>query len=251
MSIHTCIIRLPIVLSLAAGLLPLEVLAAPFPHRDATYPWLASAQGQSLLDAVPAPTGFSRVPTDAWGNWLRHLPLKPEGALVHQRDGQAIAYQRRHARVVDMDVLAHQECADAILRLRAEYLQSSGKTFRFSGMEFRSGTRQKFDGFLVRLFANKGTVHLDGEMKRPTDRQIRPGDVLVFGGSPGHAILVLDVAQRGDARKLLIGNGYMPAQEFHVLRNPAGGVWFDEADLATALRAPPPYKFNWTNHRRF
>ena len=25
------------------------------------------------------------------------------------------------------------------------------------------------------------TVHLDGEMKRPADRTLRPGDVLVFG----------------------------------------------------------------------
>jgi hypothetical protein len=40
-------------------------------------------------------------------------------------------------------------------------------------------------------------------------------------GSPGHAVLVLDVAKTANGETcFLIGQSYMPAQQFHVLQNP-------------------------------
>ena len=58
----------------------------------------------------------------------------------------------------------------------------------------------------------------------------RPGDVLVVGGSPGHAVLILEVAKGADGRVwLLIGEGYMPAQSFHVELGPEDGWWLWDA----------------------
>ena len=46
------------------------------------------------------------------------------------------------------------------------------------------------------------------------------GDVFILGGSPGHAVIVVDMVEdmRG-GKKFLIAQSYMPAQEMHVLRN--------------------------------
>jgi hypothetical protein len=52
-----------------------------------------------------------------------------------------------------------------------------------------------------------------------------PGDLLVEGGSPGHAVVLLDVARTADATYVLVGEGFMPAQDFHVELGPHGGWW--------------------------
>ena len=84
-------------------------------------------------------------------------------------------------------------------------------------------------------------------------REPQPGDVLIQGGYPGHAVLVLDVAVAPDGRRwLLLGQSYMPAQEFHVLKN-GDGVWYDAADLATerGLKTPEWPAFHVKDVRRF
>ena len=48
-----------------------------------------------------------------------------------------------------------------------------------------------------------------------------PGDVFVEGGFPGHAVIVLDVAENAHGERLfLLAQSYMPAQDMHVLRAP-------------------------------
>jgi hypothetical protein len=60
------------------------------------------------------------------------------------------------------------------------------------------------------------------------------GDVFIKGGFPGHAVLVADMAEStatGEKRFLLV-QSYMPAQEMHVLKNPAAGdgsPWYPAA----------------------
>jgi hypothetical protein len=57
------------------------------------------------------------------------------------------------------------------------------------------------------------------------------GDVFIKGGFPGHAVLVADMAEdaaTGEKRFLLL-QSYMPAQDIHVLKNPAapdGSPWY-------------------------
>lgn len=216
----------------------------------------ASRSLQTVQTETPAPEGYVRVETDGWGEWLRGLPVLPEGSPVLKEDGTPKPNQRAHHRVINMPVLPYQECADSVMRLRAEYLVSAHKTFRFSGMSFSKGSRGALDRFLRRLFVMKGTLNLASEMTTPPawEGRVQPGDVLVRGGSPGHAVMVLDVVQNGRSRKLLLGNGFMPAQQFHVLRNPKGGVWFDEAELYTpaGLRIPlAGITFNHNHLRRF
>ncbi len=103
------------------------------------------------------------------------------------------------------------------------------------------------------VFAYAGTYSLEHELKPVTAEAIEIGDVFVKGGFPGHAVLVADMAsnpQTGERRFLLV-QSYMPAQEMHVLKNPAasdGSPWYPaafEGALVTPewtfpLRRPAP-----------
>lgn len=221
---------------------------------DHVYPWLSGApvQGPTIRTEVEVPEGFARVETDDWGGWLNNLPVREEGAPVRLLDGQPKRNQNWHYRVIDLDVLPMQECADTLMRLRAEYLLSRGETFRFSGMSFSKGKRAAFEQFLGRMFARKGTFNLAGDLRRPPERRVLVGDMLVQGGSPGHVVMVVDVVQRGSQRKLLLANGFMPAQDFHVIRHRNGGVWYDEQDLQGGMYVPVGgLTFTWEDLRRF
>ncbi|HEX9104506.1 MAG TPA: DUF4846 domain-containing protein, partial [Polyangia bacterium] len=162
-----------------------------------------------------------------------------------------------------------QQCADAVMRLWAEYRYARGAVVAFHpdpgrprALTFdarahqRPDTRAQFERWLVRVFADAGSASLQAEL-RAADGAAQPGDVLIQGGYPGHAVLVLDVAVGGDGRRwLLLGQSYMPAQDFHVLRNPSAASaspWYDAAALATAggLQTPEWRPFVARDLRRF
>ena len=48
------------------------------------------------------------------------------------------------------------------------------------------------------------------------------GDVFIKGGFPGHAVVVLDMAEndRTGQRVFLLAQSYMPAQDIHIMKNP-------------------------------
>lgn len=227
------------------------------------YLWLHTSADDLASRFVPPP-GAQRVTLDegSFGDWLRHLPLLPAGTAVLLYDGTQKPRQDVHAAVVDLDVGTRdlQQCADAVMRLRAEYLRSrklpvvfhpdpgKPRELRWSG--------GPFDKYLVRLFAEAGTASLAAELRPVGARAIAPGDVLIQGGYPGHAVLVLDAAVAPDGRRyLLLGQSYMPAQQFHVLKNlgaPALTPWFEEATLdGSGLTTPEWRPFLRRDVRRF
>ena len=57
--------------------------------------------------------------------------------------------------------------------------------------------------------------------KVPDIKDIQIGDVFIFGGFPGHAVLVIDVCEKSETgeKLFMIQQSYMPAQEIHILRN--------------------------------
>ena len=54
---------------------------------------------------------------------------------------------------------------------------------------------------------------------------MRIGDVFIKGGFPGHAVIVADLVENKltKAKRFLLIQSYMPAQDMHVLKNPANG----------------------------
>lgn len=249
-------------------------------------PWPASAQSRPLAESFPAPAGFSRsnVPQGSFGEWLRALPVKPGRPAVRLFDGRGKPNQSAHAAVIDIDTGARdlQQCADAVIRLRAEYLRARGRaddiTFRLTNgdpatwTDWRDGRRPVVNGNRVRwvaaappadsyrifrsyldfVFTYAGSHSLERELAPVSGRPIEPGDVFIQGGFPGHAVIVLDVARRGDTTVFLLGQSYMPAQDLHVLVNPADSAmspWYVDS-RATALRTPE-WTFRAGSLRRF
>ena len=94
---------------------------------------------------IPPPVGFTRQETDGYGAYLRNLPLKPVGTLVKHYDGTVKGYQDGAYAVVDMEIGTRdlQQCADAVMRLRAEYLWHNKKYDQIH-FNFTSGFRADY-----------------------------------------------------------------------------------------------------------
>jgi hypothetical protein len=232
---------------LAFALFVAMLLPAPGLHAEGRYAWKAAAQpdADTLAARFPPPAGFERVAAapGSWAEWLRGLPLKPDGAPVLTYTGGKKWRQDVHAAVVDIDVGTRdlQQCADAVMRLRAEWLFASGrqKEIAFNDTDgkrrrFSALSRQDYAGlrkYMDLVFAYAGTFSLERELKPASIETLEAGDIFIKGGFPGHAVLVADLARNvstGEVRFLLL-QSYMPAQDIHVLKNPAstdGSPWY-------------------------
>lgn len=252
------------------------------------YLWIREqASRGSLAMRLPPPTGYERISSNDWSfaSWLRGLPLRGSGTPVRLFDGREKTYQGGAFGVVDIDVGSKdlQQCADAVIRLRAEYLLAAGCADRVSfdftsghparWLDWRAGRRpvvsgnkvswvlqgepdssySSFRNFLNSVFTYAGSYSLARELRTVADpAAVLPGDVLIQGGFPGHAVLVADVAEDAKGRRVfLLVQSYMPAQDIHVLVNPAnrGSPWFPaltEGNLVT-----PEWTFSYADLRRF
>lgn len=225
--------------------------------------WSPDAGVDTVASRFPAPDGTARVPQsdDTFGAWLRTLPLLPEQTPVRLHSGRLKGNQGVHAAVIDIDVGPRdlQQCADAVMRLRAEWLWAAGRaeavtfddTGRGAPMPFSrwakgerprargntllwtktaapDGSRAAFRAYLDSVFTWAGTASLERQLVSVPHSQVQPGDVLIKGGFPGHAVLVLDVARSVDGARLrvLLAQSFMPAQNLHVLRG-REGAWFE------------------------
>jgi len=95
--------------------------------------------------------------TGSFGSFLRHLPLKPHGTDVLLYDGSVKPGEGVHCAVVRMDIGDKdlQQCADAIIRLRAEYLFESNQ---FAKISFHFTNGEITGVYLCRLlFVEPGT----------------------------------------------------------------------------------------------
>jgi hypothetical protein len=239
---------------------------------------------------IPLPDGYTRMEPvkNSFAHWLQHLPLKREN-LVHLYNGQLKPDQSWHYAVLDISTGNRdlQQCADALMRLRAEYLFSikafdqlnfvTGNGTTLSFREFAMGERYALRGqklsryhafndlscythdclmrFLDWVFGYCSTYSLALQttpVKLFTHMQ--PGDMLVRAGSPGHAMMVGDVAvnaKTGDKIYLLI-QSYMPAQDMHIVKNLSDrslGPWY-RADVGKRI-ITPGYMFETTQLRRW
>ena len=259
--------------------------------RAAPHPWLEKAadKTQSIARRIPPPRHAMRstLPKDSFGAWLRKLPLRPAGARVRLYNGQEKAYQAGQVAVVDMDVGARdlQQCADAVIRLRAEYLWATGRAthvafnltngMRVAWARWASGDRVVVDGnktswrsgkapasshaafrrYLDFIFTYAGSASLERELAPRAPSEVEPGDVLIQGGHPGHAVIVLDMARDARGRPyLLLGQSFMPAQEIHVLANPQDAKlspWYRLDSLRSGLQTPEWGPFRRENLKRF
>jgi hypothetical protein len=83
-----------------------------------------------------------------------------------------------------------------------------------------SNTYTDFRNFMELVFSYAGTISLSKSLRPGKLSDISIGDVFIYGGSPGHAVIVVDVAENTCRDKVfLLAQSYMPAQETQILKN--------------------------------
>lgn len=239
------------------------------------------AKGNTILTRyVNNDTSYYREPVEkgSYAEWLLNRELYPVGYNTHLYDGSVKA-NKCQVGVLKYDFIGKdlQQCADAAIRLRAEYLYEKEQYdkihfkftsgFRCDYKKWRMGFRVKFDTkskatwvrsadlsydyasfkeYLKLVFTYAGTYSLSKELVPVSIEDVKPGDVLIKGGMPGHVVTVMDVLKSKDNKtvKMMFSQSYMPAQEIEILKNADGSPWFT-IDLKNdnAMIYTPEYVF--------
>lgn len=236
---------------------------------------IINQEGITLEERIAVPEGYKRTEEDAGSlaAFMRGYKLKPTGSQVLLYDGTQKGNQSAHAAVFELPIEEYdlQQCADSVMRVYAEYYWSTGQydkiAFHFTNgfdarySKWREGYRIKVDGnnvywsktagyddsyesfvqYLKMVFMYAGTLSMESEAEQIQLSDIRVGDVFLYGASPGHVVMIVDVCEDESGKKaFLLGQGYMPAQEFHVLKNNMhdDDPWYYEDEIEYPLSTP-------------
>lgn len=250
---------------------------------------LINQNGQTISTRILTPKGYHRVEVENNSKefFFRKLNLKLDGSPVLLFNGNEKGNQNAHIAILTFDVgkADLQQCADAVMRLHAEYLFNQNKFdeihfnytngFNASYSSWRKGKRiavkgnscswvstQKesnsyasFREYLNAVYNYAGSLSLSKELKSiPKLEDMEVGDVFIRGGSPGHAVTIMDIAKNEKGEKIfLLSQGYMPAQDIHVLKNPSNtsiSPWYSVSEITQEI-ITPEYIFDKRELMRF
>lgn len=220
------------------------------PREDRTNP-----EGMTIKDRYFPPKDYTRVEDEenSFAEFLRTQKLKLYGEKVLYFDGREKTKSGVYDSVFDVDIGDRDlhQCADAIMLLRAEYLYSQElydeinfnfvSGFKAEYKKWMEGYRIKIDGnnvnyykatdysnnyttfrkYMDMVMAYSSTLSLDKELQKVNIEDMEIGDVFIVAGSPGHAIIVVDMAVNEVGENIfMLAQSYMPAQQTQLLINP-------------------------------
>lgn len=234
---------------------------------------LINITGQTIAERFDVPPGFVRQKSKekSFAHYLQNLPLKPDGTKVKYYDGREKSGDVYLA-VVDFNLSERdlQQCADAVIRLRAEYLYEeerfneihfnfvSGFNAEFSkwadgyGISVddsrvswinnsnNNSSYESFQKYLDIVYAYASTLSLENELITKPLSDLAIGDVFIQGGSPGHCVIVIDMASNENTGEtiFMLAQSYMPAQDIQILKGDSeGSPWFS-ANMEDILKTP-------------
>ena len=234
---------------------------------------LVNPSGEKLETRFSVPSGYVRVPAEAGslGAFLRSYPMKPDGSPVLLYDGRDRGTED-HAAVFAMHLepVDEQQCADSVMRIFAEYFRATGQEDRIkfhfvSGFlcdwnTWKQGYRvsvsgndvswvkktgpdcsdECFERYLTMVFAYASTLSMGEESVPIALSELQIGDVFLRSGAPGHVTMVVDMCEKDGKKAFLLAQGYMPAQEFHVLKNlrHPSDPWYYEDEVVYPFETP-------------
>lgn len=266
---------------------------APYVPDAKRYAWLSDDRelpqpDASLEERFPTPPGYKRVPVEpgSFAEWLRGLPMAPEGTPAKSFDGHETlaADDDFLAGVVAIDTGTPdlQQSSDVIIRLHAEYLWSRGEKDKIS---YLSATKlnMPFSRWEKgqRLIANGPNVFwvVKGKPSKPDHAELRryldavfnwanstslttrstpvgdpkalvAGDFFLQSGEPNHVAVVLDVAEKPSGERVaLLGQARNPAESIHVVRPGKATPWFSVRPPVPVL-TPHSKALAWSDLRR-
>ena len=217
-------------------------------------PSLINKDSLTIQSRVNIPHGYKRVayPEGSFENYLRNYKLKPFGSKIINYDDSEYFWQGGHVGILEVPVPKNglQQCADALIRIRSEYLWDTNRKdeigFNFtsghycSWTSYANGYRPKINGsrvsfhktasvdhsksnfykYLNLIYTYSGTLSLYHELESVKAKDLKIGDMLIKGGSPGHIVMLCDevVNDKGETLFLLF-QGNTPAQSVHLVKN--------------------------------
>lgn len=247
---------------------------------------MINTEGNTLASRINTPTGYDRLAVDStsFAHYLRQLPLKADGSPVLHYNGSTKS-RLVHVAVVDMPIGKRDlhQCADAVMRLKAQYHWQRQEYdsihfnftngFRVDYSEWKKGRRVVIEGnktywnnrqnpsntyqdfwkYMELVFSYAGTASLEKELEAVPILDMQIGDVFIQGGFPGHAVIVVDMAENDQGEKLyMLAQSYMPAQEIQILKNlddPDVSPWYKLSDQEVV--STPEWTFSKSDLKRF
>ncbi|HHX62217.1 MAG TPA: DUF4846 domain-containing protein [Epulopiscium sp.] len=217
--------------------------------------YAVNKDGATVKERYPVPKDYTRTITEenSFGDFLQNQKLKPYGEKALYYDGREKNSKGVYDSAFDVDIGDRDlhQCADAIMLLRGEYLYSQGRydeiSFDFVGgfkadyKKWREGYRIEVDGnnisyykatdpsdsyesfrkYMTMVMAYASTLSMEEALEKTDIGDMAIGDVFIIGGSPGHAIIIVDMAVNNEGEKIfLLAQSYMPAQQTQILINP-------------------------------
>lgn len=215
---------------------------------------LINKDSLKISTRVNVPHGYKRVEytEGSFENYLRNFKLKPFGSKIINFDDTEYFWQGGHIGVLEIPVPKNglQQCADALIRIRSEYLWDNNRKgeigFKFtsghycSWAKYAEGYRPKIKGnkvtfhktatanhskenfykYLNLIYMYSGTLSLYNELESVKAKDLKIGDMLIKGGSPGHIVMICDEVINDNGEKLfLLFQGNTPAQSVHLVKN--------------------------------
>ena len=237
--------------------------------------WL-NPNGMTVETRFVPPQGFSRINyNDPYSDYMRKLPMLPDGSPILLYTGQLKEVQTNHVGVLDIDVGTRdlQQCSDAAQRIRTDFLYQTQqfdkiKYHYVNGMEFSwnmykqgyrptlegrktvmvksgraSSSQESFRNYQNALFMYAGVSSVMKESPVITINDMRPGDAIA---GVGHLIIILDVVENDKGEKMfLLAQSYIPAQQIEVLKNPySTSPWYDAKLLNTCPFITPEWQYD-------
>jgi Domain of unknown function (4846) len=266
---------------------------APYAPDAKRYAWLGDERDfprpdSSLEERFPAPPGYKRVAVESgsFAEWLRSLPMAPEGTPAKSFDG-------RETLAADDDYLAGvvaidtgtpdlQQSSDVIIRLHAEYLWSRGEKDKISYLSatklsmplsrWEKGQRliangpnvfwvvkgkpseidhAEFRRYLDAVFNWANSTSLSTRSAPVADpKDLVAGDFFLQSDAPNHVAVVLDVAEKPSGERVaLLGQARSPAESVHVVRPGKATPWFSVRPPVPVL-TPHSQALAWGDLRR-
>jgi hypothetical protein len=241
----------------------------------------------TLGSRFATPPGWDRSTPEpgSYAEWLRGLPLAAAGTPVKNHKGDEVrpGDDEYVAAVIAIDAgrIDLQQSPDVVVRLHAEWLWSKKDV---EGIDYRGATNldmpfsrwikgqrliaagasvfwqvrvkpAEADHAMLReyldsVFTWANSTSLAQQSAHVEPDQLTAGDFFLHSGSPGHAVVVLDVAHKKSGERIaLLGQALNPAQNIHVLRPGRSTAWFS---LRPGRPVLTPYtdEFPWEGLRR-
>lgn len=245
--------------------------------------------GGTIEKRYKPPAAFERIPVeqDSFAYYLRNQKLKAYGEKALYYNGKEKDSKDIYDSVIDVEIGDRDlhQCADAIMLLMAEYLYQQKRyneiSFNFTNgfsadyQKWLEGYRIKVTGndvtwikeasyddsyssfrkYMDLVFSYAGTLSLEKQLISVNINDMQIGDVFIQGGSPGHAVIVVDMAydKENGEKVFILAQSYMPAQQTQILVNPFDkeiSPWYrlnsSEEKLIT-----PEWQFKITDLKRF